>query len=70
MFKRTSVHTFKEDKFAIVALVGCVDITRQTNPEDRYGHGIVIQDPVPSHTPEPATLHRKQACSALLVFIV
>lgn len=52
-------HTFEEDKFAIVALVGCVDVARQADPEDRYRHGVVIQDPVPPHTPEPATLHQR-----------
>lgn len=64
------VHTFEEDKLAIVTLVGRIDITGQTNPEDRYRHGIVIEDPVPTHAPEPATLHRKQACIVLLVVIV
>lgn len=51
--------TFKEDELAIVALVGRIDVIGQTDPEDRYGHGIVIQDPVPPHTPEPATLNGK-----------
>lgn len=51
--------TFEEDKFAVVALVGGVDVTGEADPEDGYGHGVVIQDPVPPHTPEPATLHNK-----------
>lgn len=58
--------TFKEDKFAIVALVGGVNVAGQADPEDRYGHGVVIQDPVPPHTPEPATLHQR----ASLMFII
>lgn len=51
--------TFEKDKFAVVALVGGVDVTGEADPEDRYGHGVVIQDPVPPHAPEPATLHHK-----------
>lgn len=51
--------TFEEDKFAVVALVGGVDVAGEADPEDGYGHGVVIQDPVPPHTPEPATLHHK-----------
>lgn len=55
----TPPRTFEKDKFAVVALVGSVDVVGEADPEDRYGHGVVIQDPVPPHTPEPATLHHK-----------
>lgn len=51
--------TFEEDKFAVVALVSGVDVAREADPEDGYGHGVVIQDPVSPHTPKPATLHHK-----------
>lgn len=47
-----------------MALVGGVDVTGQPDPEHRYGHGVVIQDPVPPHPPEPATLNQKQAHSS------
>lgn len=42
-----------------MAFIGGVDVTGQANPEDGYGHGVVIQDPVPPHTPEPTTLCRQ-----------
>lgn len=51
--------TFEEDKFAIVAFVGGVDVIGQTVPEHRYGHGVAVQNTVPEHTPEPSTLEEK-----------
>lgn len=60
--------TFKEDKFAVVPLIGCVDVAGQADPEDGDGHGVVIQDPVPAHTPEPAAL-TKQGRSGFTITI-
>lgn len=48
--------TFKEDKLAVVSLVGSVDVSRQTPPEVTNGHGVIIQNPVPTDPPEPTTL--------------
>lgn len=53
------MRTFEEDKFAVVALVGGINVAGEADPEDRYGHRVIIQDPVPPHTPEPATLQHK-----------
>lgn len=49
-----------------MALVGGVDVAGQTHPEDGYGHRVVVQDPVPSHAPEPAALEGKQALTLML----
>lgn len=51
--------TFKEDEPAVVSLVGSVDVSRQTPPEVADGHGVVIQNPVPAHPPEPTALREE-----------
>lgn len=51
--------TFKEDEPAVVPLISSIDISGQAPPEVTDGHGIVIQNPVPTHPPEPTAL-RKQ----------
>lgn len=48
--------TFKEDEPAVVSLIGSIYVSRQTPPEVTDGHGVVIQDPVLAHPPEPAAL--------------
>lgn len=48
--------TFKEDKSAIVPLVGSVDVPGQAPPEVPDGHGVVVQHPVVPHPPEPPAL--------------
>lgn len=57
--ERTSAHltlTFKEDEPAVVPFVCGVDVSGQPSPEVIDGHGVVIQNPVPAHPPEPAAL--------------
>lgn len=56
-----------------MALVGSINVTGQANPEDRYRHGVVIQDPVPPHPPKPTTLHKqanKVICHLSELYIV
>lgn len=48
--------TFKEDEPAVVPFVRSVDVSGQPSPEVIDGHGVVIQNPVPAHPPEPAAL--------------
>lgn len=51
--------TFKEDEPAVMPLVSSINVSGQAPPEVTDGHGIVIQNPVPTHPPEPTAL-RKQ----------
>lgn len=48
--------TFEEHKFSIMAFVCSVYVFRQADPEERNGHGVIIKNPVPSDPPEPPTL--------------
>lgn len=48
--------TFKEDEPAVVSLVGSIYVSRQTPPEVTDGHGVIIQNPVLTHPPEPTAL--------------
>ena len=50
--------TFEKDKTPILALVGSTDVTGQAPPEMPDGHGIVVQDAVVPHPPEPTALGR------------
>lgn len=52
--------TFEEDEFAIVPLVGRVDVWRQTLPEMADGHRVTCQDFVVPHTPKPLILKTKE----------
>lgn len=56
--------TFKEDEPAIVSFVCSVDVSRQPSPEVIDGHGVVIQNPVPAHPPEPAALVEQDCMTA------
>ena len=51
--------TFKEDKSAIVSLIGSIYVSRQTPPKVTDGHGIVIQNPILTNPPEPTSLRRQ-----------
>lgn len=48
--------TFKEDEPAIMSLICSINVARETPPKVTDWHGVVIQNPVPTHTPEPAAL--------------
>lgn len=48
--------TFKKHEPAVLPLVGSINISRQTPPEVTDGHGVVIQNPVPTYPPEPTAL--------------
>lgn len=48
--------TFKEDEPAVVSFVSSIYVTRKTPPEVTNGHGVVIENPVSAHPPEPTTL--------------
>lgn len=48
--------TFKEDKSAIVSLIGSIYVSRQTPPKVTDGHGVVIKNPVFTDSPEPTAL--------------
>lgn len=50
--------TFEKDETPVLALVGGTDVARQAPPEVPDGHGIVVQDAVVPHPPEPAALGR------------
>ena len=50
--------TFEKDETPILALVGGTDVTGQAPPEVPDGHGIVVQDTVVPHPPEPTALGR------------
>lgn len=56
--------TFKEDEPAIVPFVRGIDVSRQASPEVIDGHGVVIQNPVPAHPPEPAALVEQDCMTA------
>lgn len=51
--------TSKEYKFPIMPFIGSVYVLWKPHPEEGDRHWVIIQNPVPSNPPEPATLKKQ-----------